>query len=264
MSRRTLHIPDGHESGEEMSVVQRTMYDVVRFLIEMICRVYFRLSIHGRHNIPRRGPFIIAPIHRSYLDTPVLGAATYRRMRYMGAEKMWTNRALGWFLTSVGGFPVQRGSADREALKVALTVVERGEPLVMFPEGTRQTGPDIHPLFDGPAYVACRTGVPIIPVGLGGTEAAMPKGSRMVRPVKMTIVIGTPIEPPPRTESGRVPRSAVRDLTTRLSTAIQELYDEAQVLAGRPNVHLEDPAGPDVIGGDSGDDGPGPQGSMMA
>jgi len=242
VTRRPLHIPDGHESGEEMSRVQRTMYDVIRFLIEMVCRAYFRLEIHGRRNIPRRGPFIIAPIHRSYLDTPVLGAATYRRMRYMGAEKMWTNRALGWFLTSVGGFPVQRGSADREALNVALTVVERGEPLVMFPEGTRQTGPRIHPLFDGPAYVACRTGVPIIPVGLGGTESAMPKGSRMVRPVKMAIVIGEPIQPPPRTESGRVPRSAVRDLTARLSDAIQDLYDEAQVIVGRPNQHEVDDA----------------------
>lgn len=237
MTRRPLHIPDGHESGEEMSRAQRTMYDVVRFLIEMVCRVHFRLEIHGRSNIPARGPFIIAPIHRSYLDTPVLGAATYRRMRYMGAEKMWTNRALGWFLTSVGGFPVQRGSADREALKVALAVAERGEPLVMFPEGTRQTGALVHPLFDGPAYVACRTGVPIIPVGLGGTEAAMPKGSRMVRPVKMAIVIGEPIAPPPRTESGRVPRSAVRELTARLSDAIQDLYDEAQVLVGQPNQH---------------------------
>lgn len=237
MSRREIHIPDGHESGEVLTFVQRRMYDVIRFLIEMVCRVYFRLEIHGRANIPRRGPFIIAPIHRSYLDTPVLGAATYRRMRYMGAEKMWTNRALGWFLTSVGGFPVQRGSADREALNVALTVVERGEPLVMFPEGTRQSGPVIHPLFSGPAYVACRTGVPIIPVGLGGTESAMPKGSRFVRPVKMAIVIGEPILPPPRTGGGRVSRSAVRDLTDRLSGAIQDLFDEAQLRVGQPNQH---------------------------
>ena len=244
MSRREVFIPDGHESGEEMSLAQRTMYDVVRFLIEMVCRAYFRLEIHGRSNIPRRGPFIVAPIHRSYLDTPVLGAATYRRMRYMGAEKMWTNRALGWFLTAVGGFPVQRGAADRDALNVALTVVERGEPLVMFPEGTRQEGPEIHPLFDGPAYVACRTGVPIIPVGLGGTAAAMPKGSRMVRPSKMAIVIGRPIQPPPRKESGRVSRSAVRDLTARLSEAIQDLFDEAQLLVGDPNQHPWPPVPP--------------------
>ena len=107
----------------------------------------------------------------------------------------------------------------------------------MFPEGTRQSGPTVHPLFSGPAYVACRTGVPIIPVGLGGTGAAMPKGSRMIHPVKMAIVIGEPIQPPPRTESGRVSRSAVRELTQQLSDAIQDLYDEAQLRVGDPNQH---------------------------
>ncbi len=61
-------------------------------------------------------------------------------------------------------------------------MLERGEPLVLFPEGTRQTGPEVAHFFDGAAYLACRTGAPIVPVGLGGTEAAMRKGSKMVLP----------------------------------------------------------------------------------
>lgn len=237
MTRREIHIPDGHESGEAMSPVQKTLYAVVRFAIEVVCRLYFRLEVHGRENLPRSGAYVISPVHRSYLDTPVLGGAISRRMRYMGAEKMWTNRALGWFLTAVGGFPVQRGSADRDALNAALTVVERGEPLVMFPEGTRQSGPVVADLFDGPAYVACRAGVPIVPIGMGGTEHAMPKGRRMIRPVKMVVVIGAPLVPAPRKESGRVSRTAVRELTAALSTSIQDLFDEAQLRAGHPNDH---------------------------
>lgn len=233
MSRREVHIPDGHTKGEEMTRVQYWLYGVVRQMIETFCRLYFRVEIHGREHIPRTGAFIVAPVHRSYLDTPLLGAMTRRRMRYMGAEKMWTNRALGWFLTAVGGFPVHRGSADREALKAGLAVLERGEPLVMFPEGTRQEGPILHTLFDGPAYVSARSGAPILPVGLGGTEAAMPKGKRFIRPVKMSIVIGEPIQPPPAKASGSVPRSAVRELTADLGTAIQGLFDEAQAICGR-------------------------------
>ena len=235
MARREIHVPEGHESGEEMSFAQRALYAVIRLLIEIVCRIYFRLEVHGRENLPAGSAYVIAPIHRSYLDTPVLGGAISRRMRYMGAEKMWTNKPLGWFLTAVGGFPVHRGSADRDALKAALTVVERGEPLVMFPEGTRQSGPEVATLFDGPAYVACRAGVPIVPVGMGGTEAAMPKGRRLVLPVKMVVVIGPPIEPPPRSESGRVPRSAIRTMTSELGARIQDLFDEAQLRAGRPN-----------------------------
>ena len=237
MSRREIHIPDGHDSGEVLTRTQKIAHHIVRLLLEIVIRLYFRLEVHGRENIPRRGPFILSPIHRSYLDTPVIGASIWRLMRYMGAEKMWTNRPLGWFLTAMGGFPVQRGSADREALNAALTVVERGEPLVMFPEGTRQTGPVIHELFDGPAYVSGRTGVPIIPVGLGGTERAMPKGRRFILPVKMVVVVGEPIQPPPKKESGRVSRNGVREMTATLGERIQDLFDEAQLRAGSPNQH---------------------------
>lgn len=237
MSRREIYIPDGHDNGEELSFAQKFMHHFVRLILEVVIRLYFRLEVHGRENIPKKGPFIISPIHRSYLDTPVIGAAVWRLMRYMGAEKMWTNRQLGWFLTAMGGFPVQRGAADREALKAALLVVERGEPLVMFPEGTRQSGPVVSEMFDGPAYVSCRTGVPIIPVGLGGTERAMPKGKKFIRPVKMVVVIGTPINPPPKKESGRVSRNGVRELTGELGQRIQDLFDEAQLRAGSPNQH---------------------------
>lgn len=237
MSRREIYIPEGHDNGEVLSLPQKAMHHFVRLLLEVVIRLYFRLEVHGRENIPRRGPFIISPIHRSYLDTPVIGAAIWRLMRYMGAEKMWTNRQLGWFLTAMGGFPVQRGAADREALKAALAVVERGEPLVMFPEGTRQSGPVLSEMFDGPAYVSCRTGVPIIPVGLGGTERAMPKGKKYILPVKMVVVIGEPIAPPPKKESGRVSRNGVREMTVTLGERIQDLFDEAQLRAGSPNQH---------------------------
>jgi 1-acyl-sn-glycerol-3-phosphate acyltransferase len=235
MSADELHVPAGHTKGEDMSWSQRAMYKVIRALIHGACRVYFRLDIQGRENLPTTGAYIVSPIHRSNLDTPVLSAITTRRLRYMGKESLWKSRPLGWLLTALGGFPVQRGTADREALKAGLACVERGEPLVMFPEGTRQAGPDVAEMFDGPAYVACRTGTPIIPIGLGNTEAAMPKGSKFIRPVKMTIVIGAPIQPPPLKESGRVSRAGVRDLTARLGEEIQRLFDEAQARAGTPN-----------------------------
>ena len=91
-----------------------------------------------------------------------------------------------------------------------MAVIERGEPLVMFPEGTRQSGPEIAELFDGPAYVACRTGAPIVPVGMGGTEAAMPKGSKFLRPVKMVIVIGRRWSPLPQRERSGLPAGGAR------------------------------------------------------
>jgi 1-acyl-sn-glycerol-3-phosphate acyltransferase len=135
----------------------------------------------------------------------------------------------------MGGFPVRRGSADRDALRACLEVVERGEPLVMFPEGTRQSGPAIQPLFDGPAYISSKAQVPIVPVGLGGTERALGKGAKLPRPAKVVLLVGAPIPPPEPGPNGRVPRRAVGALSEELSSRLQALFDEAQALAGRPN-----------------------------
>ena len=102
----------------------------------------------------------------------------------------------------------------------------------MFPEGTRQSGPVVEELFDGPAYVALHTGVPIVPVGIGGSERAMPKGAKFIRPVRVRLVVGPPIEPPPVPAGGRVSRRAVRELSEQLRKEIQRLFDEAEELAG--------------------------------
>jgi len=242
--RIDLQIPTGHARGEVMSVAQRIFYRIVRAVVVFVGRVYFRISVRGRHNVPTSGPFILSPIHRSFLDTPAVAAVTRRRMRYMGKESLWRGRFSGWFFTTAGGFPVQRGSADRDALRAGTEVLERGEPLVLFPEGTRQSGPVVTPLFQGAAYLACRTGAPIVPVGIGGSEAAMRRGSRMIRPHKITIVVGEPLWPPPPGPSGRVPRKAITALSDRLADAIQPLFDEAQAWAGTPNdPSVGDPTG---------------------
>jgi 1-acyl-sn-glycerol-3-phosphate acyltransferase len=105
----------------------------------------------------------------------------------------------------------------------------------MFPEGTRCSGPVVEELFDGTAFVAAKAGVPIVPVGIGGSEAMMPKGAKFLHRSRLVLVIGDPIPAPDRTEKGRVPRSAVSALTVRLREELQELFDDAQRRAGRPN-----------------------------
>jgi 1-acyl-sn-glycerol-3-phosphate acyltransferase len=150
----------------------------------------------------------------------------------MGKESLWKSTPLGAFLSVMGGFPVERGAADRTALRAAQDVLALGEPLVMFPEGTRQEGPRLarEQVLDGPAFVAARAGVPIVPVGIGGSVKALPLGSKIPRPRKIVAVIGDPIYPP--TFEGRVPRGAVTDLTDTLYAELGDLYIEARVLAG--------------------------------
>ncbi|MGZ4793331.1 MAG: lysophospholipid acyltransferase family protein, partial [Ilumatobacteraceae bacterium] len=149
-------------------IVDRLAYKTVRFIVTTFCRTWCRMTVEGRENVPSMGTFLLAPTHRSILDTPIASGVTRRRMRFMGADKYWKNKAFGRLLTALGGFPVTRGTADREALKRCIAVLEQGEPLVLFPEGERKSGPLVQPLFDGATFIAVKAGVPIVPVGIGG------------------------------------------------------------------------------------------------
>lgn len=208
----------------------RAAYVFVRNLLWVFMKLWCRLRVEGREHVPGEGAFVLAPTHRSVIDTPVASAATRRRMRFMGADKWWKQRQFGWLLSALGGFPVTRGTADREALKRCIELLQGGEPLVLFPEGERKSGPTVLPLFDGAAYVAVKAGVPIVPVGIGGSERVLPKGSKFIFPRKLVMVIGPPIEVP-RDAAGKVPRAAVRDLTAQLHAELQRLFDRAQAFA---------------------------------
>lgn len=208
-------------------------YQIVRFLILVVAKLFWRISFEGVENVPRTGPFVLAPVHRSFIDFGLVSGTTRRRMGYMGKESLWTSKLLGAFISMLGAYPVNRGAPDREALRRTLALLEKGEPLVLFPEGTRRTGLVIEHLHEGAAYVASRAGVPIVPVGIGGSERALPKGRRLPRPVKIHILVGAPLVPAPIAEGARHPsRRAVKELTVQLQGVLQDLFDRAQRTAG--------------------------------
>jgi 1-acyl-sn-glycerol-3-phosphate acyltransferase len=203
-------------------------YRIVRGIIAAFCRTYWRMRVEGREHIPTDEPFVLAPVHRSNIDFAVASALTRRRMGFMGKDTLWKIKPLGAIFSTLGAYPVRRGSADREALRRTIELIETGQPVVIFPEGTRQVGPIVQPLFEGAAYVATRTGVPIVPVGIGGSEKAMPKGSKMLYPAKIRVIIGPVLRPKPPEEGKRSSRRSVHELTEQLHTELQDLFDRAQ------------------------------------
>ena len=207
---------------------QHGLYRFVRFVVGGFCKLFWRVRVRGLEHIPAEGPFILSPVHRSNIDTPLVALMGTRMVRFMGKDTMWKFRISDWFFTSMGGFPVHRGTPDRDALRSCERLLADGQALVIFPEGTRRSGPVVDEMFEGPAYLSAKLQVPIVPVGIGGSEGAMPKGSKGIRPVKISIVVGEPIAPPAPTESGRVGRKGVRVLTEQLQQRLQELFDEAQ------------------------------------
>ena len=213
------------------SLLTRVTYAFVRALIRIVAVVLGRVRIIGAENVPSSGAFVLAPVHRSNVDFALTALIAKRPMRYMGKDSIWKVKPLGRFVSMLGAYPVHRGAADRESLRVTTEIIERGSPVVVFPEGQRRSGPIVEDLFDGPAYLAARTGVPIVPMGIGGSERMMPKGAKMLHLSKLVLLVGDPIPPPPPTEGGRVSRSAVRDLTAKLQVEVQRLFDEAQALS---------------------------------
>lgn len=211
--------------------LERTSYGIVRLLALGVAKLWCRVEIRGTERIPAH-PFVLAPVHRSNIDFLLAALVTRPRMRYMGKASIWKWGPPGRFFSMLGAFPVHRGSADRESLRTCIRVIENGESLVMFPEGSRRSGPVVDELFDGAAYVAARTGVPLVPVGIGGSEAAMPPGAKMVKPRKIVLVVGDPVVVPRGDGTGRVPRRVVRELTDELHGAMQARFDEARTLAG--------------------------------
>jgi 1-acyl-sn-glycerol-3-phosphate acyltransferase len=226
-------IAPGRHQIFEINPDYTPLYRVERTIFVTALWTWFRPKVTGREHVPETGPVILAPVHRSFADFGFAAFCTDRKLFFMTKDEMWNNKYLGKLLLSVGAFPVHRESADREALQRAEEVLRKDSPLVLFPEGTRREGPVIKDLMEGAAFLSARTGAPIVPIGIGGSDQAMPKGSAIPKPRTIQVVIGPAIPPPPRTGGGRVSRSSVRAATEALVPKLQAVYDEARARTGR-------------------------------
>ncbi len=229
----TPGVAPGRHQVFEVDPRRTALYRTERVIFASVLGPWFRPKVVGKEHIPATGPVILAPVHRSFADFGFTAFCTSRKLFFMTKDEMWKNKWLGRLLLSVGAFPVHRESADREALQRAEEVLRRGQALVLFPEGTRRAGPVIEDLMEGAAFLAARTGAPIVPIGIGGSDLAMPKGSTIPKPYTIHVVIGPAMPAPPRTGGGRVSRSAVHAATEELATRLQAVYDQARAATGR-------------------------------
>jgi 1-acyl-sn-glycerol-3-phosphate acyltransferase len=219
---------DGSSKRSADLGVSHAFYQFARGVVRAIDRLYWRVEVDGIENMPATGRVILAPLHRSNIDSLVVAEVTRRKLLFMAKDSLWKFRPLGAVIGGLGGFPVHRGATDRLALDRAQSVLERDEVLVLFPEGGRRAGNTVEDLHEGAAFLSARTGAPIVPVGIGGSEAVMPYGSRLIRPGKVCVTVGSPLLPPERSALGRVPRNQVHGLTEQLGTELQRLADLAR------------------------------------
>jgi 1-acyl-sn-glycerol-3-phosphate acyltransferase len=187
----------------------------------LICRCFTRIRIEGDAGaIPREGPVILAANHISNADAVLIGAFLTprlgRRIHWLGKKEMFDWPIVGYIARNGGVVPVDRGAADVEAFRVARRILDAGNVLMVFPEGTRSPTGELQPPKDGLAMLALRTNATIVPIGISNTDRIWPKGRPIPFPGKhATMRIGEPFRvgellPP------EIDRKAAKGLATTL------------------------------------------------
>jgi 1-acyl-sn-glycerol-3-phosphate acyltransferase len=200
-------------------------YRFARTVVTGSCRLLFDVRVTGAERVPATGVYIVAPSHRSLFDIPIAAAITRRRIRFMAKESLFKTRFGASLFSALGAIRVERGTTDRGALRASQAALEAGEPLAIFPEGTRREGAVL-----GDPYVALKLGVPIVPVGIGGSEQILATQKMLPRLHKVRVVVGEPLRPDAAV--GTVKRAEVKKLTEELRERLQQCFDEARAQAG--------------------------------
>jgi 1-acyl-sn-glycerol-3-phosphate acyltransferase len=182
MDRSRLHAR-ARERG-----VNRLVYRIARTLLVPFTRVFWRKRLVGGEHVPSEGPVILAANHRSFLDPFVIGTCVRRPVYYVAKKELFHHPFVGWLLNALGAFPIDRGGADEEAMATARQILERGDCVVIFPEGTRVRPGPLGSAKRGVGRLALETGAPVVPIAVIGTEAVR-RGWR-VRPHRIRIRAG--------------------------------------------------------------------------
>ncbi|MGD9014831.1 MAG: lysophospholipid acyltransferase family protein [Candidatus Omnitrophota bacterium] len=173
------------------------LYRISSTLLLFLWKFFFRLEVKGKENIPRTGGFILASNHLSYLDPTVLGAACCpRTLNFMARHELFSIPILGAFIRAVGAIPIKRNFADITSIKEALRYLRKEQGIVLFPEGTRSSGELLSNNFQpGIGLIAIRAQAPVIPALINGTQKALARHARFIKPAKVRVYFGKPIYP---------------------------------------------------------------------
>ena len=166
-------------------------YYLARVLIRVLLFLLTRFEVKGRENVPREGPMLVVSNHLHAYDPAVVGVCLGRTVIFMAKKELYHFRPRGYFLRGFGSFPVHRGKLDRNAIRQSEKVLADGMALAMFPEAKRSYSAQLQFALSGSALIAARSGAPILPVGLTGTERLDWVGW-LFRRYRLTVNIGKP------------------------------------------------------------------------
>jgi 1-acyl-sn-glycerol-3-phosphate acyltransferase len=196
----------------------RICYEFLRFLARAVFFLVARIHLRGRYNIPKKGPYIIASNHLSWTDIPLVPAYVPGKVVYMAKEEAFFSK-VGWLVRFLGAFPVKRGEGDRQAIRAATEQLKQKKIFVIFPEGTRSKTRTLRKAHAGLGMIALRSGVPVLPVAIWGSEHALKKFGAHI-----TISYGEPILLKPK--GTKITREDISEATNEVMRRIAEMLPE--------------------------------------
>jgi 1-acyl-sn-glycerol-3-phosphate acyltransferase len=201
--------------------LQKILYTAVKIFFRIVFTVYNRLETRGLDRIPRGVPLIVASNHASYIDPPLIGGIFPGRLRYLAKESLFRNPFFGLLIRALGALPVSRYDSRKagSALKLMLNVLAHGESILIFPEGTRSPDGRLQPLEEGAAFLSVKSGIPLLPVYIKGSNLVWPPHKALPRPAKVTVTFGEPI----LSSGGGMERERRSALTKTLDEALRSL-----------------------------------------
>ncbi|TME33400.1 MAG: 1-acyl-sn-glycerol-3-phosphate acyltransferase [Chloroflexi bacterium] len=185
----------------------------------------------GLEHVPRDGAFILVANHISLFDPLIVGSTAGqlagRLVHFMAKQEVRRWPVIGWLATQAGVYFVRRGEGDRAAQRLSLELLASGEAIAVFPEGTRSRNGVLGEPRNGAALLAMRSGVPVLPVSITGSNRIIPRGARLPRRSRVTVRVGEPFLLT-RQASGRIDRQELAAGTERIMRAIAALLPPAQ------------------------------------
>lgn len=193
------------------------IYSTIKYILYLFFKVFFRLEVIGKENIPLQGALVIASNHLSLLDPPLVGVAATRKVHFMAKQELFVP-IMGSIYRLLGAFPVRRGMADRNAIKHAIDLLKKEEVLAIFPEGTRSKTGELGKAEPGALMIAGKAMATIVPTAVFGTNFQK-KDSFLP---KIKVVFGKPIYFP---QDVIITKDLLHELTDQMMGEIQDLLD---------------------------------------
>jgi len=196
-------------------------YWIARGMCQVFCLLFFRVRIYGRHHIPRRGGFIVAGNHQSYLDPVFCGIGATRRLLYMARDTLFRSPLFGGILRSVNTIPLSRDKADIGAMKLVISRLKEGHGVCLFPEGTRSRDGRIVAFKPGFGLLCRRSKAMVIPTLVDGAFECWPRHRKLFSSGPIVVCFGKPLSPE---QIRKMTNEQLADHLTRTLRQMQHTY----------------------------------------